>query len=153
MRILSLFTILLVFLAGFACGGAAFIDTRPRPLPAPGQCIPNDDCLTDPQVLGLLASAGLHLAPGLMPRIVGRSPHCVGISSPHPEAPVDLVFFPTRDLRDLLDATPADAPMLMECLALMRQVAGERGLDNWKIMTNGPGMQTVAYLHFHLMRY
>lgn len=142
----------LIFLTGFICGAATFVRTQARPLPPVSECREDGNCLTDPQLLGLLTSVGLHLAPGLMPDVVGRSRHCVGISSPRPEAKVDLVFFPTRDMRNLLDLTPADAPQLMDCFALMRRVADERGLDNWKIVTNGPGQQTIAYLHFHLMQ-
>lgn len=142
---------LLVFVLGFACGAAVFVRIQARPLPPLSDC-DRGECLSDPQLLGLLTSVGLRVAPGLMPDVVGRSRHCVGISSPQPEAKIDLVFFPTRDMRNLLDVTPADAPQLMDCFALMRRVAEERGLDNWKIMTNGPGQQRIAYLHFHLMQ-
>ena len=74
-----------------------------------------------------------------------------GIRSPRPEARVDLVFFPLRDMRDLLDLSVADQPALADCLALMRRVATEQKLGTWKIVSNGPGYQEVSYLHFHLM--
>jgi hypothetical protein len=142
---------LLVFVAGFACGAAVFVRIQARPLPPLAECGRDGACMTDPQILGLLAAVGLRLAPGLMPDVVARSPHCVGINSPKPDARVDLVFFPTRDMRSLLDLTPADAPQLMECFALMRQVADERHITNWKVATNGPGRQEITYLHFHLL--
>src|ERR1700741_1094799 len=113
----------LVFLAGFACGAALFVRIRAPPLPPLTECGSDGQCLSDPQLLGLLAAVGLRLAPGLMPDVVARSPRCVGINSPKPEARIDLVFFPTRDMRSLLDLTPADAPQLMDCFALMRKVA------------------------------
>lgn len=151
MRILRLAAALLLFLAGFASGAAIFLRVQARPLPPLADCGLDTECLSDPQLLGLLASVGLRIAPGLMPDVVGRSRHCVGISSPQPDARIDLVFFPTRDMRNLLDVTPADAPQLMECFALMRKVADERNITDWQVVTNGPGRQKVAYLHFHLI--
>jgi hypothetical protein len=141
----------LVFLAGFACGAALFVRIQARPLPPLGECGRDGECLSDPQLLGLLTALGLRLAPGLMPDVVARSPRCVGITSPRPDARIDLVFFPTRDMRNLLDLAPADAPQLMDCFALMRRVVDERNISGWKIVTNGPRRQEVAYLHFHLM--
>src|SRR5882757_11405529 len=105
MRVLKILGCLLLLGIGFVGGAASFVQTQARPLPVVRQCVSIEVCLTDPEVLGLLTSVGLHLAPGLTPAIVARSPECVGIRSPKPEARVDLVFFPTRDLRDLLDMT------------------------------------------------
>jgi hypothetical protein len=152
MRILKILGYLLLFGAGFACGGLSFVQTQARPLPEIHRCESVEDCLTNPQVLGLLTSAGLHLAPGATPDIVARSPECVGISNPKPEGRIDLVFFPTRDMRNLLDIAPGDEKYLMGCIALMRKVADERGMHNWKILSNGPGVQEIAYLHFHLIQ-
>ena len=151
MKITRLAAAVLVFLAGFGSGAAVFAHIQARPLPALSECGRDGGCMTDPQLLGLLTAIGLRLAPGLMPDVVARSPRCVGISSPQPEARIDLVFFPTRDMRNLLDLTPADAPQLMDCLALMRKVVEERHIAGWQILSNGPGRQYVAYMHFHLM--
>ncbi|MDR3415995.1 MAG: HIT domain-containing protein [Nevskia sp.] len=151
MRFAKVLACVFLFAAGFACGAAVFVRTQARPLPPLRQCESADACLSDAQVLGLLASVGLRVAPGLMPDIVGRSRECVGIRSPKPEARVDLVFFPRRDIRNLLDVTPADQAVVFGCIALMRDVAEHEGLTRWKIVTNGPGVQEIAYLHFHLM--
>ena len=142
----------LIFAAGFACGAATFIRTQARPLPPVRECRSAEECLTDKQVLGLVTSAGLHLAPGLLPHIVAQSRDCVGIDSPRKDAPVDLVFFPRRDIRNVLDIEPGDEQYVMGCFALMRQVADQRGLYDWKVLSNGPGLQNIAYLHFHLMQ-
>ena len=152
MRVLKILGCLLLFGAGFACGAISFVRTQARPLPALHQCRSVEGCLTDPQVLGLLVSAGLRLAPGLMPDIVARSPECVGISSPKPEARIDLVFFPTRDMRNLLDVTPDDERYLMGCIALMRKVVDEQHMSYWQIFSNGPTEQEIDYLHFHLIQ-
>lgn len=151
MRILKILGCFLLFAAGFTCGALSFVQTQARPLPVLHQCESVEDCLTDREVLGLITSAGLHLAPGLMPDIVARSKECVGISSPRPAARIDLVFFPTRDIPNLLDVVPGDEKYLMDCIALMRKVADERGMRKWRIISNGPGVQEIAYLHFHLI--
>ncbi len=151
MRALKIFGCLLLFGVGFACGAVSFVQTQARPLLSARDCFSTEDCMANPELLALLASAGLHLAPGAMPDMVARSPQCIGIRNPRPEARLDLVFFPTRDMRNLLDVTPDDEPYLMGCLALMRKVAEERHLRNWRIFSNGPGMQEIAYLHLHLV--
>lgn len=145
---------ILIFVAGFACGAAAFVRTQARPLPSVRECESAAECLTDKQVLGLVTSAGLHLAPGLMPDIVAQSRDCIGIRNPKVEmdAKVDYVFFPRRDMRDVLDIAPDDVEYVMGCFALMRKVANERGMHDWRVMTNGPGLQEIAYLHFHLLQ-
>jgi hypothetical protein len=151
MRLARILLCVFLFLAGFVCGAASFIGTQSRPVLFPRRCEPGGRCISDAEVLGLLTSAGLHVAPGLMPDIIARSADCVGIRSPRPEARVDLVFFPLRDMRDLLDLAPGDEPYLSDCFALMRDVAHKQGLHDWKVVTNGPGQQEIAYLHFHLI--
>jgi diadenosine tetraphosphate (Ap4A) HIT family hydrolase len=146
-RRLALF--LLVFAAGFACGGFSFVDTQARPLPSLKTC--RVHCLSDPQVLGLLTSAGLHVAPGLMPDLIAKTERCVAVDSPEPEAKVDLVFFPLRDVNDLLEAGPEDAPYMLDCFALMRQLVAERHLFGWRVLSNGTDGRKIAYLHFHLL--
>lgn len=151
MRVLKILGCLLLFGAGFACGAMSFVRTQARPLVGLRACFSTEDCMANPELLALLASVGLRLAPGAMPDIVARSPQCVGIRNPRPEARIDLVFFPTRDMRNLLDVAADDEPYLMGCLALMRKVAEERQLKSWRIFSNGPGMQEIAYLHLHLV--
>lgn len=141
--------LLLVFAAGFACGGFSFVDTKARPLPKLETC--RVHCLDNPQVLGLLTSVGLHLAPGLMPDLVAQTKDCVAVDSPEPEDKIDLVFFPLRDERDLLQAGAEDMPYLLGCIDLMRQLAADRQLKDWRVLINGPVGQQINYLHLHLL--
>lgn len=152
MRVLKVLGCLLLVGLGYAGGAVSFVDTQARPLPDIHKCAPTDECLTDPEVLGLMTSVWLHLAPGSTPNIVARSKECVAIRSPKPAAYVDLVFFPTHDIRNLLEMAPGDEKYALGCIDLMRQVAGERGMRNWRIVSNGPGKQEIAYLHFHLIQ-
>ncbi|MDE0856866.1 MAG: hypothetical protein OSA97_20820 [Nevskia sp.] len=150
MRVFRVLLYVLFFAGGFGCGAASFVRTQARPLPALHQCESLDGCAADPEVLGLITSVGLHLAPGLAPEIVARSRECVGIRNPKPADRDDLVFFPTRDMRNLLDVAPGDEPYLLGCLALMRTVVEQRHMASWRIVSNGPGIQEINYLHFHL---
>lgn len=152
MSVLKILGCLLLLGIGFVGGAVSFVNTQARPLPEIHKCAPTDECLTDPEVLGLVTSVWLHLAPGFTPGIIARSKECVGIRSPKPEAYADLVFFPTRDIRNLLDLAPGDEKYIQGCIALMRQVVDQRGMRNWKIVSNGPGKQEIAYLHFHLLQ-
>jgi hypothetical protein len=152
MRVLKLLGCALLFWAGFAAGAYCFVQTQARPLPAPRQCGSVDLCLSDPEVLGLAASVGLHMVPGAMPDIIARSPECVGIRNPRPVNKLDLVFFPTHDLRNLLDLAPGDEKYVLGCFALMRQEADALHLKEWRIVSNGPGAQEITYLHFHLIQ-
>ena len=141
---------LLVFSAGFACGGYTFIDTHARPVAALRDCT-YTPCRPDSELLALITSAYVHVAPGLLPNVIARSPECVGIVNPRPTAITDLVFFPRRDIEDLLNVSPADEPYVFGCFALMRQVAERRNLKSWYVKVNGPSYREIAYLHFHLL--
>jgi diadenosine tetraphosphate (Ap4A) HIT family hydrolase len=145
-----LIVLALVLAAGFAAGGLAFHEVQERPLPAPRLCL-RFDCSSFPQVLGLLASLGIHVAPRWMPGFVERNRDCIALDSPRPEAPIDYVFFPRRDIADIFDLEEADQPMLAACLELMGKVAQERGIQQWRLETNGPGHQSIGYLHLHLL--
>ena len=152
MSVLKILGCLLLLGIGFAGGAISFVNTRARPLPDIHKCAPTDDCLTDPEVLGLMTSVWLHLAPGWTPDIVARSKECVAIRSPKPEGHVDFVFFPTRDILNLLEMAPGDEKYALGCIALMRQIVDDRAMRNWRIVSNGPGKQEIAYLHFHLVQ-
>ena len=152
MRVLKVLLYVLIFGSGFGLGAASFVRTQARPLPVVHQCESTEDCVMDPHLLGLITSTWLHLAPGRTPNIVARSKECIAIQNPKPAEGNDVVFFPTRDMRNLLDLTPADEPYIIGCIALMRQVADQRHLDNWKVLSNGPGSQEIDYLHFHLIQ-
>jgi hypothetical protein len=142
---------LVVFVAGFASGGYAFIDRRIRqPLPV-RQCTAADSCLGLSAVRNLLVSAGLQATPGWMPQIVAQSPQCIGILSPEPAARIDYTFLPTRDIHELLAPGAQDQPYVMACIALMRQVADARGIKGWRIYANGAAHRDFDYLHFHLL--
>jgi hypothetical protein len=40
---------------------------------------------------------------------------------------------------------------VLGCFALARELVARDKMQNWRLLTNGPALQDVAYLHFHLV--
>jgi diadenosine tetraphosphate (Ap4A) HIT family hydrolase len=61
------------------------------------------------------------------------------------------VLFPKHDARNITTMTEQDAPFVLGCFALARELVARDKLQNWRLLTNGPALQDVTYLHFHLV--
>lgn len=147
-RLRGLLATLLVFTLGVGLGGWLFSRSLPRSLLAVSRC--EDTCYKPKDIAGLLASAGIQRLPALVPA-VGESNECVAVRHPRPEGRVHLVFFPKRDVRNILELQPEDAPFVLGCFALARELATREGVQNYRLATHGPALQHVTYLHFHLI--
>ena len=141
--------LLLTFLAGLTFGARAFMNTQPRSWLNIASC--DDRCYRPSDVAGLIASAGIVNAPGIVPRVIRESDKCLAVPYPRGGRYLHLVFFPKRDIRDIADLTPEDQPYVMDCFALIRTVIDEQNLTDYRVYTNGPREQEVSYLHFHLV--
>ena len=139
----------LAFLIGVAAGGYAFSGSIPRSFLAVHDC--GQRCMEPRDLLGLLASAGIRHAPGLLPLKVAESEQCVGIRHWAPEGRYHVVVFPKRDVRNILELTENDTPFLLGCLALARQHVDAAGFQNYRIESNGPALQHATYFHFHVI--
>jgi diadenosine tetraphosphate (Ap4A) HIT family hydrolase len=82
---------------------------------------------------------------------VGESNECIAIRHPKPEGRVHLVLFPKRDVRNVLELQPEDGPYVLGCFALARKLTDLEGVRNYRLLTNGPALQHVTYLHFHVI--
>jgi len=136
-------------LLGVAIGGHAFSRTVQRPFLTVHDCEPA--CLSIKDIAGLMGSAGIHLAPGLLPYLAAQSAHCVAVRHPRPEGRFHLVFLPRRDVRNIMELTADDLPSLAGCLALAREQLALAGIRDYRVVTNGPGLQHVTYLHVHVI--
>lgn len=141
--------ITVAFLAGVAAGGYAFSGSIPRSFLALDDC--DGRCLEPKDLLGLLASAGLQHAPALLPLKVAESDRCVGIRHWAPEGRYHVAYFPKRDVRNIMELTEADAPFLLDCLALARRHVASAGFENYRFVSNGPALQHLTYFHFHVI--
>jgi diadenosine tetraphosphate (Ap4A) HIT family hydrolase len=74
----------------------------------------------------------------------------VAIDHPWPKVKPHFVLFPKRDLKDVASMTDDDIPYLLDCLSMVRQLVQHAGLRDYRVYTNGPGLQEIRYLHFHV---
>jgi histidine triad (HIT) family protein len=139
----------LVFIVGIACGGYLFANTQPRPLLPVGDC--GEHCYRPQQLAGLVTSVVINRAPSLIPGVVMESDTCIAIHYPKPAARIHYVLFPKRDIKNIGTLTPDDMPYVAGCFALVGALVQRDQLEKYKVTTNGPGKQEIAYLHFHLM--
>lgn len=138
-----------VFLAGIAVGAALLRDVQPRSFLAVADC--RNHCYRPSDLAGLFAAAGLRHAPGWIPNKVKETDRCVAITNPFPEARHHFVLFPKRDIRNIGELAAADQPYLLDCIGVMQALIAEYHLTDYQLMSNGPGLQRIAYLHLHLM--
>lgn len=149
MTITRLGIALALFVAGIACGGYLFSRTEPRNLLAFGDCKKN--CYKPSEIAGLVASSAILRAPFLIPGVALESDTCLAIRNPKPEAKTHYVLFPKHDTRNITTLTQTDAPYVLGCFALARELVSRDNLKAYRIYTNGPERQEIAYLHFHLV--
>ncbi|MDD2660650.1 MAG: HIT domain-containing protein [Methylococcales bacterium] len=140
---------LLLFLAGIACGGYLFSKSEPRSFLAAGSC--QDRCYKPNEIAGLVMSAAILRAPFLIPGVVLESDTCLAIRHPMAHIRIHYVLFPKHDTRSITTLTPADSPYVLGCFALVRELVFRDKLQAYRLYTNGPGYQEIAYLHFHLI--
>ena len=138
-----------VFLAGVLCGGYLFADSVPRSVLAIGDC--RDRCYRPNELAGLVASVAIRRAPFVIPGVALESDACIAIRHPKPEVKFHYVLFPKHDTRNLATLSDADVPFVIGCFALARELVERDHIQNWRVQTNGPVLQDVAYLHFHLI--
>jgi diadenosine tetraphosphate (Ap4A) HIT family hydrolase len=138
----------LTLLAGVALGGYLFSDSQPRSFLAVSRC---DSCYQPSDLAGLLASAGIQRAPTAILSAVKETDRCVAIEHPFRKAKGHFVVFPKKDIKDIADVAIDDHEHILDCLAVIRALVVENGLRRYRVETNGPGLQHVTYLHFHLL--
>lgn len=140
---------LALFASGVVCGGYIFSRSVPRSFLAIRSC--GDHCYKPSEVAGLITSAAILRAPSLVPGVALESDTCIAIRYPKPDARVHYVLFPKHDTRDITTLTGEDIPYVFGCFALARELVARENLKGYRLVTNGPTLQDIAYLHFHLI--
>ena len=147
-KIKIIFLILLSICVGILIGGYLFSQSQPRSLLALNRC---QNCLTHEDLLGLVASVGIQKFPKFVPSVAFETDKTVVIRHPHPLERVHYVIVPKKDIKNIGEVSEADAPYLLDIYFVARSIIEEEGLLNYRLSTNGPGLQDVTYLHFHLV--
>jgi histidine triad (HIT) family protein len=99
----------------------------------------------------MLASAGIQKVRGQIPSVIFETDKTIAINNPRPEARVDYLIFPKKDLRTIGDISEEDAPYLSDVYLVAKYIIDKEHLLRYRMYTNGPGYTKVAYLHFHLI--
>jgi diadenosine tetraphosphate (Ap4A) HIT family hydrolase len=142
------FLILLSICVGILIGGYLFSESQTRSFLSINRC---QNCLTLKDLLGLIASVGIQKFPKLMPSVVFETDKTVVIRHPFPLAPIHYVIIPKKDIKNIGEISQTEAPYLLDALFVARSIIEKESLLNYRLLTNGPGLQGVTYLHFHLV--
>jgi len=142
---------IILLILGFTIGGYLLNKVQPRSFLAVNMC--QESCYKLNDMVGLVAAIGMQNIPDLIPYRILETDKTLVIKYPLPDSsyPTHLVAIPKRDIKNPADLTDLDKEYLSDAYAAMGQIVRERNLTNYKIITNGPGFQTVTYLHFHLV--
>jgi hypothetical protein len=140
---------LALFALGVTCGGYLCSETIPRSFLAIGHC--QGHCYKPNELAGLITSVAIQRAPFIVPGVVMQSDTCLAIRYPRPEARIHYVLFPKHDVKNITMLTPEDTPYVLGCFALARELVKRDHLQSYLLKTNGPALQDITYLHFHLI--
>lgn len=144
----KIFSITPPLIIGLVLGGHVFSDTQPRSFLKLHDC--RQTCLNTNELAGLIGSVGIQRASGLMPKVVKETEKTMVIVHPKPRAKYHYVIIPKKDIKNIEDITPEDLSYLADAFALAGELIRESGITKYRLVTNGPGYQSVTYLHFHL---
>lgn len=150
MNRIKVFLLVLVSLSlGVALGGYLFSDTRPRIFLSLRNCEGN--CFRPNELVGLLASVGIQRFSEFVPEVVRETDKTIVIEQPGAYTGVHYLVIPKKDIRNPADLSDSDREYLVDLFSVMGEIIREKNLTDYQILTNGPGYQTVGYLHFHLV--
>ena len=151
LRVGLVFSILLTFVTGFLLG-AALIH---RPIPgAPVELPPAREPWKPKDILGLLGSLGIRAMAGHLesiPGVVVETDRTFAIEVPDRRHRVHYVLVPKKDIRDIGQISAEDQAYLTDVFLVARHLAEKEGLKGYRLYTNDRKLQSVGYLHFHLV--
>ena len=142
-------TTILIFVLGAAIGGFIVTKVRPRSFLNIQNC--STSCLHTNELLGLLGSIGMQYTPTLLPGVILETDHTVVINHPRPSGRVHYVIIPKKDIKNIADVEESDEAYVQDAVAVIGELVRRDKLNQYRVITNGPGYQSVAYLHFHLI--
>jgi histidine triad (HIT) family protein len=147
-RIKLILVVFAALLLGVILGGYLFSNTRPRSLLALNKC--EGKCLNTNELVGLLASVGVQRFSSLVPSVIKETDKTIVIEHPSPHARIHYIVVPKRDIKSIGELSDFDAEYLADVFKVISEIVREKNLVDYQVVTNGPGYQSVSYLHFHL---
>ncbi len=137
-----------VFAVGVLSGAFLFSSIQPRPIISVANCSTN--CLNSSQIKALLLSAGIQYFPQTL-SIVQETDTVLVIKSPEPEAKIDYLVLPKKDIKDLGQLTVDDRKYLDDSFMVIAELIQQNNYTNYQVVINGPDRQRLNYLHVHLL--
>ncbi len=101
--------------------------------------------------MGLLGSIGMQFAPESLPGIVMETDKTIVIKHPRPAQPIHYVIIPKKDIKNIAELEAGDEEYVQDAAKVIGELVRRDNLVSYRVITNGPGYQSVAYLHFHLL--
>ena len=149
-RLIRKFIVLIiVFVIGAAAGGYMVTKVQPRSFLNLKNC--DQACFKQNELMGLLGSIGMQYAPGAVPGIVFETEKTIAVNHPRPATKYHYVIIPKKDIKNIAEIENGDEEYVQDAVAVIGELVRRENLNNYRVITNGPGYQSVAYLHFHLM--
>lgn len=153
MKIINIPLVILCLILGIIIGGYLFSDSRPRSVLNLHGC--SDKCFKQNEITGLLASVGMAKFYDFKSQVVSvvmETDKTLVINHPQAAYPIHYVVIPKKDIKNIADITEEDKEYLVDAFAVIENLIKEKNIsDDYKVITNGPGYQSVSYLHFHLV--
>lgn len=139
-------TVLLV--SGIIIGALLFMNTASRNVLPYFSC--KENCYTEKEIAGLATSVLIQKTPFLLPQVVAETDKAIAIKSPMPQSPIHYVIFPKKDIKNIAEVSEEDSKYLIDIYAIIAELVKRDNLQDYQVITNGPGYQHTTYLHFHL---
>lgn len=85
--------------------------------------------------------------------VVYEDDQCLAFRDIHPAAPTHILVIPKREIAQLDDMTPEDAPLMGHLMYVATQVAAQEKLPGFRLVVNcgAAAGQTVFHLHLHVI--
>lgn len=147
-KFLKIILLILLIVVSITIGFYFGMDLQPRSYLAIQDC--KDNCWDLKEIAGILVSFGITKTPELIPEVLKETDMAIAIKHPRPQADIHYLIFPKKDIKDISDVTEEDKPYLLDVINITGELIRENNLKDYRLIVNGPGYQTVRYLHFHL---
>ncbi|OGZ65430.1 MAG: hypothetical protein A3C50_03400 [Candidatus Staskawiczbacteria bacterium RIFCSPHIGHO2_02_FULL_43_16] len=90
---------------------------------------------------------------GNLPKVIFETDKTLvfDIQYPYPPTKIHYAVVPKKDIKDVNQLAPEDEGYISDAYLVMAKIVREHDYKKYRVITNGPGFQEVAYLHFHLV--
>jgi diadenosine tetraphosphate (Ap4A) HIT family hydrolase len=135
------------FMAGLFVGGLLLRGSRPGSLLCINECSRR---LHPNEVAGLFASVVVQKIPGVIPNVILETDKTIVFKHPRSRHRIHYMFVPKKDIKNIGELTDEDKEYIIDLYSTVVAVINREGIRDYTLLTRGPGLQDVAYLHFHL---